>query len=290
MQIRENSKSQEELYLFNNKGWMYKKVLIYTVFAMCLAFWMCVGICVSEVNADSTMLTLEEGKTYSLSFPKGTTPHLKYVMPSKGYFYYEVTPTYYTDDGKRVDATFYFDVNMAVKNKIYEKNRFVYNGTCEKSSRFSFKKGTVIDLSILNETDSAMGNNIMIHYDIKITVVKPKNFEKESNNSKKSANVIKKGITYIGLVMVDDIDYYVFKAPKTKRYKISAAVTSSVNSVDDLRVEALKKGRVCGSKRACYGDGYETIYNGKLRKGEKIYLKVSGGGDVKDMLYKLKVK
>ena len=37
--------------------------------------------------------------------------------------------------------------------------------------------------------------------------------EKENNNSKAQANKLKKGITYTGIVMEGDTDWFVFKAP-----------------------------------------------------------------------------
>lgn len=258
---------------------------------MCLVVTLCIGVNVLEVHAETTVL--EAGKTYSLSFAKGTTPHVSYVMPSKGYFYYEVTPTYCTIDGERSDATFYFDVHMSVDNKILEKERFIYNGECSKSVKFAFKKGTVVDLSIVDESDTIMRGNVVIHYDVKITAVAPKNFEKEDNNSKKSANTIKKGKAYAGLVMQNDEDYYVFKAPKTGKYKIQITVSSAKKDVDTLYAEVLKGTKRLGRIQTRNGDGYKTVYSGKLKKGAKLYVKVYGEPPITfagDLLYKLKVK
>ncbi|MDE6625761.1 MAG: hypothetical protein K2K56_05275 [Lachnospiraceae bacterium] len=268
-----------------------KRILSCMLMTMCLAVTLCISVNVLEVHAETT--TLKAGKTYSLSFAKGTTPHVNYVMPSKGYFYYEVTPTYCTVNGERVNSTFYFNVNMSVNNKILEKDYFIYNGECEKSVKFAFKKGTVVDLSIVDEADTIMEENVVIHYDIKITAVTPKNFEKENNNNKKSANTIKKGKTYTGLIMQNDQDYYVFKAPKTGKYKIQITVSSAEKDVDSLYAEVLKGTKRLGRIDTRYGDGFKTVYNGKLKKGAKLYVKVYGEPPITfsgDLLYKLRVK
>ncbi|MCM1498049.1 MAG: hypothetical protein NC124_06235 [Clostridium sp.] len=268
-----------------------KSVLDTVLTTMCLTVMLC--ICVNGLEAHAETVTLEAGRTYSLSFEKGTTPHVSYVMPDKGYFYYEVTPTYCTVDGERLNATFYFDVNMSVNNEILEKDYFIYNGECERSVKYSFKKGTVVDFAIVNEADTILKDNVVIHYDIKITTVTPKNFEKENNNNKKSANTLKKGKTYTGLIMQNDEDYYVFKAPKTGKYKIQVTVSSARTDADYLHAEALKGTKRLNGMQTRNGDGYKTLYSGKLKKGAKLYVKLYGDLPITyagDLMYKLKVK
>lgn len=119
-----------------------------------------------------------------------------------------------------------------------------------------------------------------------MTFVKCKNFEKENNDTRGRANKLKKGVTYTGLAMDGDTDWYVFKAPKTKKYKIKAVCTNQGSCHQD--VEAFRgyksKGYVC----TYAGDGWKTVFSGKLKKGQKVYVKVSDGGD--DEMYKIRVK
>lgn len=270
-----------------------KGVLAGTFMSLCLAVALCISLG-GTLKADAETTVLEAGRTYSLSFAKGTTPHMTYIMPDQGYFYYEVTPTYCTAGGQRKESTFYFDVEMSVNNEVLQKNTTIYNGNCGKSMKASFKKGTVIDLAIVGETDSfAMSDNVVIYYDIKITAEAPKNFEKEDNNSKSSANKVKKGKTYSGLIMQNDEDFYVFKAPKKGKYKIQISVASAKNDVDDLYAEAWKGSKRFDRVSTRYGEGYQTVYSGKLKKGAKIYIKAYGPGPIAfsgDLMYDLRVK
>lgn len=123
-----------------------------------------------------------------------------------------------------------------------------------------------------------------------VTIRKPKNFEKENNNTKSKANKIKDGKNYTGLLMKSDTDYFVFTAPKTKTYKINAVVTSNNG---DLHAQVMKGKKVLKTTSARYGEGYVNLYKGKLKKGQKIYIKIYDINSFfysKSALYQIKVK
>lgn len=277
-----------------------RKIFGFVFCTMCLIVQLCIGGPAQKVNAEGTVTTLEAGTTYSLSFSSSETPHMYFIMPEKGYFYYEITPTYYTVDGKvfsEGDDLFSFyslKVEMVVNTKRYESES-VYGGKTETSRKYAFKKGTKVDIFIPESAAFAYGGGSerSLHYDIKVTVVKPKDFEKENNNSKKAANTVKKGKTYTGLIMLEDTDYYVFKAPKTGKYKITATVSSAERDVDDLDAEVWKGTKRLSRTSMRYGKGYKSLWKGKLKKGQKIYIKFSGPKPLffnGDLMYKLKIK
>lgn len=250
----------------------------------------CTQLIVKAENVD----TLEAGKTYEFSFSGDETKHLRFIMPEKGYFYYEIMPISYTNEEGEVknsigDFGFYIeDIRMTVNYKEYEHESDTWAGKGMKSDLYAFKKGTKIDITLADHI--LFSEKETIQFRIKITVKKPKNFEKENNNTKSKANKIKKGKNYTGLLMKSDTDYFVFTAPKTKTYKINAVVTSNNG---DLHAQVMKGKKVLKTTSARYGEGYVNLYKGKLKKGQKIYIKIYDINSFfysKSALYQIKVK
>ena len=112
-----------------------------------------------------------------------------------------------------------------------------------------------------------------------------KNFESENNNSKKTADKLSINKTYTGLMMDGDTDYWVFTAPKTGKYKFSVA---EVNEGYHNTFYAYKGSKKVESVYIGGGDGYKTLYKAKLKKGQKIYVKLTDGANGE--MYKIKVK
>lgn len=249
----------------------------------------CTQLIVKAENVD----TLKSGKTYELSFSGDETKHLKFIMPDKGYFYYEIMPVSYTNEEGEIktgisDLGFYIeDIRMTVNYKEYEREYYTWAGEGMKSDRYAFKKGTKIDITLADHT--LFSEKTTVQFRIKITVKKPKNFEKENNNTKSKANKIKKGKIHTGLLMKSDTDYYVFTAPKTKTYRINAVVTSDNG---DLYAQVLKGKKVLKSTSARYGEGYVNLYKGRLKKGQKLYIKIYDSNSFysNSVLYQIKVK
>lgn len=207
-----------------------------------------------------------------------------YKMQGSGYFYYQVIP---------IGGGCYYKGNFE-ENSVYwvetsiVKNYKMYDGTTKaknteggfESHRFSFKSGSRITIKVKDS------ENYKTRYKIKVTFVKMKNFEKENNNSKKAANKIKKG-TYTGLAMGDDNDFFVFKAPKTKKYKIRYVCTSEEYCYQET--EIYKGNKLYSNRYHIQGGGWSTLFSGKLKKGQKIYINVIDmiNGD---SFYKINVK
>lgn len=262
-----------------------KRMLLSVLFCMML---MSGNILVAQAEEVTQLVA---GQKYELSFSGDESEKLIFTMPSKGYFYYEVMPTSCTNTETNEIMTdgFYIDhVRMLVDGKEYEDEYWTWAGKGTTSNRYSFKKGTKIEISIAQS--SLYTDEYVINYTIRVIVKNPNNFEKENNNTKSKANAIKKGKNYNGLIMEADTDYYIFKAPKTKKYKIQIAATSDDGEV---RAEVLKGLKSLGRKETSYGDGFVTLYSGKIKKGQKIYVKIYGESPVffdGNLLYRLKIK
>lgn len=235
--------------------------------------------------------TLAAGTHYDFTLPCGTSRHHTYVMPKKGYFYVSLTTgDLISQDGKHSDATYYLGISIYVNGERLDNDYSVYNGERFTSKSFSFAEGTVVDIEIAER----FGGTSISNYGLDITAVAPKNFETESNDTKKKANSVKKGKTYKGLlVSPKDDDWYVFKAPKKGKYQIALSVSSAPDSTYDFYAEIWKGSKILSKKTINYGDGYITVFSGKLKKGQKLYIKsynhngiVYGG----NLFYNLKVK
>lgn len=209
-----------------------------------------------------------------------------YKMQGSGYFYYQVIPDtggYYYDDKYEKSTNYYISTTMTKNDKVYVDDQYsYYSKGGYKSVRYAFKVGDKIKIKVCDS------NGYKTHYKIKITFKKMKNFENEGNDSKSKANVIKKGVTYTGLAMEDDIDWFVFKAPKTKKYKIKSVCINEGMASYSHAVESYKGYKQNKFLHVISGRGWETVFSGKLKKGQKVYVKISDGGD--DEMYKLRVK
>ena len=213
-----------------------------------------------------------------------------YKMQGSGYFYYQVIPDepgFYYQNGEFCHAEGQWIETSMIKNyKAYvnESSAYYLDGGY-KSLKYSFKAGDTVTIKVKDSE-----SDWRTHYKLKVTFVKCKNFEKENNNSKAQANKLKKGITYTGIVMEGDTDWFVFKAPKTKKYKIKGVNVDGSYSGDNFDVQAYK-----GYKRINYtliggGEGWKNIYSGKLKKGQKVYIKIKISDDYYRTMYKLKIK
>lgn len=231
---------------------------------------------------------LQNGKTIEVMFSQSTfgTQTFTYTMPSGGYFYYKVTPKYgidYNEDGIGTYATdFYTELQtkLSYNYKDYNNDTIFY-GSNWKSPSYAFKKGAKVTINLTQWVLSSSE----AYYDVTVYFKKVKNFESENNNSKKTADKLSLNKTYTGLMMDGDTDYWVFTAPKAGKYKFSVV---EVNEGFDNTFYAYKGSKKVNSVYIGGGDGYKTLYKGKLKKGQKIYVKLTDGSN--DEKYKIKVK
>lgn len=230
---------------------------------------------------------IKENQTVEVVFQRNTSlkQTFTYTMPEGGYFYYKIVPKYkivYDIDGiPHYDTEMYLpETKLTYNYKEYGKSSVFY-GSNWRSPSYCFKKGAVVTISLEDYTDSSTES----YYDLTVYFKKTKNFESENNNSKKIADKLMLNKTYTGLSMDGDTDYWVFTAPKAGKYKISA---TEVNEGFHNTVYAYKGSKKVGSAWINSGDGYKTVYKGKLKKGQKIYIKITDGAD--NEMYKIKVK
>lgn len=229
-----------------------------------------------KVQAETT---LQENITYSESMCHETKTY-NFTMPSSGYFWYEITPVYYTKDGVQGTSTTWFIRHTIYANyKQYDDNSAYYSNGTWRSFRYNFKKGTNVQIRLHESSDASY----VWYYKIIVRTQNVKNFEKENNGARTKANALKVNKEYTGNMLKDDTDWWVFKAAKSGTYKI----TGIVSQIDQEATES-KSSYGAYLNPACYVgnkdkgttriddvSGYKTIFKGKLKKGQKVYVRVS---------------
>ena len=120
------------------------------------------------------------------------------------------------------------------------------------------------------------------------------NMETENNNNAGSADKIKLKKTYNGIVngADRDVDWFVFKAPKTGKYKFSLVNTQTSGclwvSAEGYKSKTKKDNKNSFTLRP--GEGWSKSSSIKLKKGKKYYIKLSNSGLWKTVPYQIKVK
>lgn len=221
----------------------------------------------TSVKAEETLQANQEVKGTILN---GQSITYNFIMPKKGYFSFRLS-----------NSASFLSVKMQVNYKTYENEAFLSGNRLFTSSSYSFKPGTKVQIT-LDNTYSTMD------YTLCVDVKNVANFESESNDKKAKADTIKLKKTYTGLIMSEDADWYVFKAPKKGKYKISGVVTNE-GAIDFASYKGNKK---IASDDLQEGKGYKTLFSGKLKKGQKIYLKISYSTlwSRRGVFYKIKAK
>ncbi|WP_029321596.1 hypothetical protein [Butyrivibrio sp. AE3004] len=119
------------------------------------------------------------------------------------------------------------------------------------------------------------------------------NIEKENNNSASTANVIGLKNTYTGILNLadDDVDWFVFKAPKTGKYKFEVVNTETDNwcTFTAAGYKTKNKEDSKNYQLISSGDGWKKTTKIKLKKGKKYYIKLSGSS-LKTCPYQIRVK
>lgn len=225
---------------------------------------------ISATGAAAAAKTLEANQEVSGTIFTHERIVYNFVMPKKGYFSFRLS-----------NSKSFLSVSMKVNNKTYEEEVYLSSGELFTSSSYAFKPGTRIEITLDN-------SYTMMDYTLCVDVKQKKNFESENNNTRKKADPIKSGKTYTGLIMQDDKDWYVFKAPKTGNYKISAVNTTD-GQVDFSTYNGSKK---IDSGYLHEGKGYQKCFSGKLKKGQKVYVAISYSSlySTKGVFYKIRAK
>ena len=155
---------------------------------------------------------------YTVSMESEKVYEYTFTAPQKGSFHIE-TECNVSD----VDNASYCNVRAAFSNgdTKYWDSYIKINGT-DKSAEYSIKSGSEVTLSFDTLLHGYSPSN---KYELKFKVVTnvPKNFENEGNDTPSKAVKLKKNKTYKGIVNAEDkdTDWYVFKVPKTGKYRLS---------------------------------------------------------------------
>ncbi|MGN0312048.1 MAG: hypothetical protein ACI4CC_04660 [Lachnospiraceae bacterium] len=261
---------------------MKKAVSFVLTFVLVLSCFL--WITPEEVKAEG--YELKKDVTYELCLIGGTTDTYTYEVPDNGYFYIEVTPTYYTkEDGETVNSTsWWLPFRISANYKEYENVNCHRSDGTYTSKMYSFAPGTKVQLEFSSNT-----SGYLWYYNVSIYQVKETRFETENNNSKNKSDSISEGKYYNALMMKDDTDWFVFKAPKTGKYKVYL-VNTDTNSGRSWMGTTVYNGssKILASANIYSGDGVKRVCTVKLKKGQKLYIKNSN--PYGNFLYKIKVK
>ena len=145
-----------------------------------------------------------------------------------------------------------------------------------ESQSYVFQPGHTATFSISNGLKSLRSEVVF-----KINCTHVDNLEKEGNNAAGTATKIKAGKTYTGVVTKEDsdVDWYVFKAPKTGKYRFYAVNTVTDGSLNNVSIEGFKSKTKKDSNFSQYlraGAGWSKSKAIKLKKGKKYYVRISG--------------
>ena len=254
-----------------------KKTLKITSMILLAVMCMLIPQKMKKVNAATTIKT---GEWYETKTNGDKSVRYSYKVPKSGYFYYEVVPKgYYYFQNNYQKGRSCFSTSLIKSYKEYERAGLASDDKKYKSGRYAFKAGDKVTINFEDSYDTKTP------FKFRVVFKKVKNFEKENNNSKKKAMSIKKGKVYTGLLIEDDDDWFVFKAPKTKKYKIK--VVSTNRDSRNEYVDVYKGSSYREYYNLYTNEGWKTVYSGKIKKGQKVFVCLYGGID--DM-YKIKIQ
>lgn len=168
---------------------------------------------------------------------------------------------------------------------------------CNPNGAFMVKKGTVLYLYVMHGFSTSAGDVAGKKYTIKAKFTAKSLVETEDNNSLKTADKVSIGKTYLGAITAggkdgNDIDYYKFKATKSKKYKVSLIYTKELVSHGydglDVGVYDASNNQIVAKERV----SAKTALSFHGEKGKTYYVKVDGC-DLWEIytntLYKLKI-
>lgn len=250
-----------------------------TILSLLLSLGMCFGVFVAPVHAQS----IGSNQTITGQTNRDSLITYTYTMPKSGYFYYTLSiqgntfTIHYsnnTDEIEKLDSSRCIFNSMKVNYKTYVDNKNVYYAEPYDSDYYSFAKGTKINISINDDENQSTQYALTIHY------VNPKNFERESNDTRGKANKIKLNKNVNGFVSNDNNDWFVYTATKKGKYKVNCVVTKEHSS--SIQTEVYKGYKSLNSKEISEGDGWINILNDlddkgttvKLNKGQKLYVRL----------------
>ncbi|WP_044916712.1 hypothetical protein [Butyrivibrio sp. WCE2006] len=250
-----------------------------TVFA---AFTIAGGVKAQAANYE---LGLNEEKSFSLSNNEEDT--ILFTTPETGSFHVEVVLTDTLRDGESVSYGNVFLTSTMVNDykTIWSNSSLIKGKGWIVSPEYCFAPGSRVSISLKPNF-----SDITYNYNVKIVNDADKFYEKETNNTPKKATSIKVKKIYSGVINDgDDVDWFVFKAPKTKKYKFYAVNTEKVHGWTSF-TGFKSKTKADGNYTGIYSEsGWKKIKTVSLKKGQKYYIKVARGYN-NNATYKIRVK
>lgn len=251
------------------------RILKGLLFSAALAFTV---ITAGKINAKAAT-AINVNQEYNLKVPAKTGLIVTFTNPGNCTIQVEAVLT--SGNFGPANASLWSD------NTCYYSNYMTYGAGKIQSNRFVFKPGSVGAIKFT-------GNNF---YDtsvaFKVTAASVANIEVEDNNTPATATPIKLKKTYSGTVNNNnDVDWFVFKAPKTGNYKIIATNTLAGGS-SLLYVNGYKnknKADIKCNRMLHVGAGSYTSKKIRLKKGKKYYIRMSDSLLRFGTTYELKVK
>lgn len=179
-----------------------------------------------------------------------------------------------------------WDVSIfsADKKIIYELNGVKNDVTFPE---ITFKKGTKLYLSVKPALDYNLFVPYWVDYEIEAETKKSSAWEREGNDSFSKATNLgkgKKGLIFDG----NDVDYYVLKASKTKKYKLRFDAGDNEVIDYEIRVFVGNKGKEVAFKTTKSDESISF----QAKKGQNIWIKIGKRFSFRHEVnvYELKVK
>ena len=218
-----------------------------------------------QINLDQEYNeSLVDGKTYEYSF----------VTPERGSFHIETELN--ISDTENVNYCS-VGVNFTSNDTSYW-NTYLNVNDKTSSLEYSLKPGQQATLKF----DCILhGYSADKKYDLKFKIVtnKPENCEKEGNDKASTASKIKLKKKYCGILNAEDkdVDWYVFKAPKSGKYRFYVNNTSKTGKSTSIQVYGYKTRKKLDSRNGNTVIEGTKEYKSKaisLKKGKKYYIKL----------------
>ncbi|WP_026664155.1 hypothetical protein [Butyrivibrio sp. FC2001] len=218
-----------------------------------------------------------------------------FTVTNNGYVNFVFTGTGRTEEGVFTpNSNDWCDYKILVNGKEYEHGTVKLKGEAFNSDVYSFKEGTVISVQMSTERKT---EKEYFQYKIKAVTTQLNNNETEINDSKKQATKLKAGKNHSAVLTGknEDTDWFVFKAKKAGKYKISMTAKDYRwnTGVQTYIYCTVKKGSktIVTDKEVIGGEKAVTLFKGNLKKGQKVYIKaVQGSCAYHSEIYNLKVK
>lgn len=241
---------------------------------------------VKAQNYEQGNLLIGQTQTVTLS-SKSYTDNFNYHFTTPKGSAFKVSVAYVArrkkDDNTSSDGGYIYTKAIVDYKDIWSD--YIWQGDGFKTSyEFAYPGGKDCTVRISNISEYDI-------YTVQILVEKVdySNFESEGNNTAGSANKLKNNKIASGIINKDDTDWFVFKAPKTGKYKFSVVDCDNEDGGYLYCAGYKSKTKLDKGDYIWQGQGWKKINTVKLKKGKKYYIKISESSR-EGIHYQVKVK